>query len=121
MSSNNNQHRVVKEDAPQQPAMSSMAPPMPFGQSVVSTTPAKITPTSQISTSTKPTAVVGKAWKISQLRPVPSFYKLERTHIKIDDASASEIAMRITEVLRQESVRATFHDEEVRSVYAGIP
>ena len=98
-----------------QPAMSSMAPPMPFGQSVVSTTPAKITPTSQISTTTEPTA------KISQLRPVPSFYKLERTHIKIDDASASEIAMRITEVLRQESVRATFHDEEVRSVYAGIP
>lgn len=91
----------------QVPAMQ-MPPPMPF-RGAVNVAPSKIAPTNQ---STKTSAPVGKAWKVSQLRPVPSFYKLERTHLKIDDASVEEIASRIADCLRQESVYATFNDEE---------
>lgn len=117
--SNNNQRRVVKEDAPQmrsvriQSSVPSMqAPPMPFGRGVTSLAPAKLAPTSQITTGSTTAKVVDKAWKVSQLRPVPSFYKLERTHLKIDDASVEEISSRIADILRQESVYATFNDEE---------
>lgn len=81
-------------------------PPMPMGRSMLA--PTKITPTIQTQSST----AVDKAWKVSQLRPVPSFYKLERTHLKINDASPQQIAARIADCLRQESVYATFNDEE---------
>lgn len=110
---NNNQRRVV-EDAPQMrsvrigsaaPAMQA-PPPMPFGRTTLA--PTKIAPTNQINTATS----VDKGWKISPLRPVPSFYKLERTHLKINDASPEQIAARIADCLRQESVYATFNDEE---------
>jgi hypothetical protein len=96
-----------------QSAAPSLAPlPMPFGVSVA---PTKIAPKTQISSGPAPSLrVVDKAWKVSQLRPLPSFYKLERTHLKIDDASAAEIASRIAACLRQESVYAIFNDEEVR-------
>ena len=122
--SNNNQRRIV-EDAPQMrsvkiqsstPAMQA-PPPMPFGRGVVSLAPTKIAPTNQYTATSAP---VGKAWKVSQLRPVPSFYKLERTHLKIDDAAVEEIASRIADCLRQESVHATFNDEEVRERHARI-
>ena len=116
--SQNIQRRVVKEDTPVmrsvriQSATPSMAPPppMPFGVVVA---PSKISLKSPTSSAPAPTVVVDKAWKVSQLRPLPSFYKLERTHIKIDDASAAEIASRIAACLREESVYAVFNDDEV--------
>lgn len=110
----NNQQRRIVEDAPQMrsvkiqslaPALQA-PPPMPFGRGAVSVAPSKIATTNQSTTA------AGKAWKVSQLRPVPSFYKLERTHLKIDDVSVEEIASRIADCLRQESVYATFNDEE---------
>ena len=105
----NNQRRVV-EDVPQMRSVQihsahPVAPPRPFPAALSLAAP-KVTaaPTNQISA----------AWKITQLRPVPTFYKLERTHIKINDCTAQEIAGRIADCLRQESVYATFNDEEVR-------
>ena len=121
--SNNNQRRIV-EDAPEMrsvmiqsstPAMQA-PPPMPFARGVVSTAPTKIAPTNQRVSA----PVATKAWKVSQLRPVPAFYKLERTHIRINDASVEEIASRIADCLREESVYATFNDEEVRERAARI-
>ena len=114
--SNNNQRRIV-EDAPVmrsvrvQSSTPAMAPPMPFGRGVVSMAPSKIAPTNQVGA---PPPVATKAWKVSQLRPVPTFYKLERTHIKITDASVEDIASRIADCLREESVYATFNDDQVR-------
>jgi hypothetical protein len=123
--SQNNQRRVVKEDAPVmrsvriQSAAPSLAPPsMPFGVSVA---PTKIAPKTQISSAPAPRSLVDKAWKVSQLRPLPTFYKLERTHLKIDDAPAAEIASRIAACLRQESVFAIFNDEEVRVLMPSSP
>lgn len=112
----NNQRNVVKEDAPvmrsvqilsQAPSM--QAPPIPFGRVSVAPSKTAIAPKVQLGESV---SVVDKAWKVSQLRPVPSFYRLERTHLKIDDASAGEIATRIADCLRQESVHATFNEDE---------
>ena len=120
MSSNNNskqQQRVV-EDAPHYRSVQiqSAPPAMPLGRTTVG--PSKISPsTSKINTS-KSTVVAAKttktAWKVSQLRPVPSFYRLERTHLKISDVTCQEITSRIAACLKEESVSATFYNDEVR-------
>ena len=124
-SNNNNQQRrtVVKEDAPQMRSVRIQAapvtPPMLFGRTTVGPSKAAA-PTSQMTTTattanSTPT-VVDHAWKVSQLRPVPSFYRLERTHLKIGDATVQDISDRIAACLREESVSATFHNDEVRYI-----
>ncbi|CAB9529865.1 expressed unknown protein [Seminavis robusta] len=109
--------RVIKEERPEmrsvriQPAAPSMAPPMPmpFGGRTNLAHNKTQSPQSAPATTS---GTVNKAWKISQLRPVPSFYRLERTHLKIADASVTEIAARIADCLREESVYAVFDDDE---------
>lgn len=118
MSSNNNKQQRVVEDAPQYRSVQiqSAPPAMPLGRTTVG--PSKISPsTSKINTS-KSTVVIAPttkaAWKVSQLRPVPSYYRLERTHLKISDVSCQEITSNIAACLKEESVSATFYNDEVR-------
>ena len=107
---NNSRRNVVKEDAPIMRSVqiqSAVAPtPLMPGRSAMAPT-TKIAPQ-------KIARSVEKAWKVHDLRPLPSFYRLERTHLTIDDASAEKVSMRIADCLRQESVSATFNDDEVR-------
>ena len=129
MSSNNNKQQRVVEDAPiyrsVQIQSAQVAPPaMPLGRTTVGPSN-KVSSTSKINTSNSTvirssaatTLTTSKpAWKVSQLRPVPSFYRLERTHLKIGDATCEEITSRITACLKEESVSATFYNDEVRSI-----
>lgn len=115
MNNNNNPRHVVKEDAPvmrsvqiQSAPPSLSAPPIMPGRSMIASS--KTAPGRQ-----QEKSLLNNAWKVHNLRPVPSFYKLERTHLSIKDASAEEVSHRIAECLRQESVSATFNDDEVRA------
>jgi len=92
-----------------------MAPaPMPFGRGVVSLAPSKMAPASRsvVTTTATPAPSADNSWKVDQLRPVPSYYKLERSHLKIADASVSDITMRISRCLCGDSICATFNGEE---------
>jgi len=124
MSTNTNsqQHRRIVEDVPQMRSVRIQSaptttplgvPPMmqPFGGRTAAVGSVKSAPST-----TKPFASYSSPWKIDslqQLRPIPSYYRLERTHLKIGDVSCTDIANRIVSCLRDESVSATFHTEEV--------
>lgn len=54
------------------------------------------------------------SWNLEEtaVLPLPSIYMLERTHTTVN-GSPAEIAKRIAECLRQESVQATYKSQEV--------
>lgn len=123
MSSNNNnnqQQRRIVEDAPQMRSVRiqqpSVAPAMPFGRAAVgSTKTALVAPTTSQKLMTPPGSTTkAPAWNVNsnQLQAVPSYYRLERTHLMIDNVAVAEIASRIAACLREESVSATFHNDE---------
>jgi hypothetical protein len=110
---NNNNNNDIVPEMPQMRSVlirSLVEPSMPgrnsFGVS------AKAAPWIQ-NPSTK-IAVVGvrSSWKPVNVPKLPEMYPLERSHVSIPDADAVEIAMRIADCLRKESIAATF--EEVR-------
>lgn len=66
------------------------------------------------------TPAIGKAafqnerlWKVSHAPSLPSYHPLERTHVKVPNASTQEVASRIVECLRKQSVAARYNDKEV--------
>jgi hypothetical protein len=61
---------------------------------------------------TAPAAPASKRWNVTRLSPIPSYYRLERTHISVED-SVGAVASRIVEALYSNSVAATFCDREV--------
>lgn len=119
MSSNNNNNNSNKNNSdivPDMPQMrsvlirSSVEPAMPgpnkFGGLAKSD--------AWIQNHSAKTAVVGvrSSWKPVNVPKLPEMYPLERSHVSIPDADAVEIARRIADCLRKESITATF--EEVR-------
>lgn len=51
-------------------------------------------------------------WQPAELRPPPAFYPLEKSTRLIEDVTASIIARRLTECLRNLSVRAIYNDAD---------
>lgn len=54
----------------------------------------------------------GSPWKPRNVPKLPEVYILERSHVSIPDADALEIAERIAECLRTQSIAATFDDNK---------
>jgi hypothetical protein len=114
---NNKNNDDIVPDMPQMRSVlirSSVEPAMPsphnFGISAKSA-PWSYGPSTKIAT-------VGAqpSWKPVNVPKLPEMYPLERSHVSIADADAVEIAMRIADCLRKESIAATF--EEVRLLLA---
>jgi hypothetical protein len=61
----------------------------------------------------------GQVWKPKAL-VLPSFYQLERSRVVVKGASAQEVANRIAECVRKESIAAIYDDEQVRRNLSGI-
>jgi len=68
---------------------------------------AKQAPIANVEQETVPTS----GWKAVPLASLPTIYCLERTHIHVDD-SHSNVADRISECMRKESILAVFHKDE---------
>lgn len=60
-----------------------------------------------------PPVVVVAPWKVSKALAIPSYYKMERTHIYVPDASPLAVSERIADCFFKESIAATFDDKQV--------
>jgi len=103
------EQRKIVEDSPQMRsvAMHSSMPMMPrvapLARSKAALAPPLVTK-SQVTT--------GSLWNVQQAPRLPSMYFLERTVVHIADASPQQVASRIVECLRAQSVAAVYHDKE---------
>ncbi|KAL7565917.1 hypothetical protein ACA910_021500 [Epithemia clementina (nom. ined.)] len=114
--------RIV-EDAPRMRSMqvkpltpTLLMPLAPLSKS--RTTPAPLPNKATTSTTTTSTTTThsppsrSARWEVGSLEPIPLIYVLERTHVFCND-SAGNIAQRIAECLRTNSMAATFRQKEV--------
>ena len=53
-------------------------------------------------------------WGVTVAPELPSMYFLERTHVYVPNASVKQVAARIVECLRIESIATKYHGDEVR-------
>lgn len=63
----------------------------------------------------------GSSWKPCNVPKLPEVYMLERSHVSIPDADALEIAERIAECLRTQSITASFDDVSIPHAINGTP
>jgi len=56
-------------------------------------------------------------WKVAKLERIPKIHVLERTHVSVSNATAQEVARRITDCFQKESIKANFDD--LRAVAEG--
>jgi hypothetical protein len=89
--------------APPMPRYFSIAPPKPLSRSSASSA-------EPISKSPRSVAPV-QVWTVNDLVSLPAVYPLERTNVYVDNSAAQEVADRICECLRIESISATFDEE----------
>jgi hypothetical protein len=94
----------------------SLAPPLPRAFSSIR--PPKM-PAPLRTTSVKATAKAStqpaQVWNLNELHPLPVAYPLERSNVYVANCSPQEVAYRICETLRTESIAATFsHEDKVR-------
>jgi len=66
-------------------------------------------PPAQVATAPEPTST--SHWSPTQLRPVPAFYPLEKSSRLIQDESATDVALRLTECLRTLSIQALYDNK----------
>lgn len=111
MSSPNHQDKHdILEDAPEMRSvaiMSSTPAPMPLRQTHVSSKPTPVV--THIRSSAE-----SLGWRVKELKPIPAFYFLERSKVHVA-AEPHVVSARIGDFLRDESIAAVFHNEEVRS------
>lgn len=135
MSGNNNEEfrrrQLEREIVPDTPTMRSVAimpPPMPMLRAVepasVSKSPAiRVGPTMSVNTKSSVSSPELRPnttpnWRVEQANELPSFYPLERSHIRLSDVTALEVSSRIDECLRKESVAVVYDNQKVRSSLA---
>jgi hypothetical protein len=109
---NNNNHGETVEDTPQYMSvmMRQLAPP-PMPRSFAR--PEKVQ-AQQIKVPTSPLSPAAPSWPVSEPPALPAVYMLERTNVYVD-CSSQEVADRICNCLRVESIAATFsHEDKVR-------
>ena len=56
-------------------------------------------------------------WKVSKALAIPSYYKMERTHIFVPDGSPLEVSERIADCFFKESIAATFDNKQVCCIH----
>ena len=135
MSGNNNeefrrrqQEREIVPDTPTMRSVAIMPPPMPVMKSLQPTplaksAPPRVGPTISISPKSyvDPKELRPKTtpnWRVEQANELPSFYPLERSHVRLSDVTALEVSSRIDECLRKESVAVVYDNKKVRSPLA---
>jgi hypothetical protein len=64
--------------------------------------------------------VTSSPWKVTNASELPSFYKLERSHISLD-ISPQQAADRIADCLRKESVAVSYDDKQVCINNSALP
>ena len=53
-------------------------------------------------------------WELKHVAPLPEFHPLERTAVFVPHASPSEVSKRISQVLRERSIEATYEDAKAK-------
>lgn len=116
---NNQQHEIV----PDAPIMRSMmvrsaAPSIPLRSEPL----AKPQPFATRTTKQRVTTKDSSAWSLNEatVMPLPLVYMLERTHVTVD-ASPTEVAKRVSDCLRRESIFACYSNKEVRVLLPDKP
>mmetsp|Transcript_30043 Transcript_30043/g.49637 ORF Transcript_30043/g.49637 Transcript_30043/m.49637 type:complete len:368 (-) Transcript_30043:135-1238(-) len=123
-STNNNNMNDNNDIAPDMPEMRSVlirssAPAMPQMRSFSDTKQApqyapivrKQAPI-DISVAPTPTPTSTITWQPSSVPQLPDYYPLERSHVTITNVDCAEVAHRISECLRNESIAATFTENK---------
>jgi hypothetical protein len=95
----------------------SMAPPMPRSFSIAPPKPLRRSSVEPISKSQQSAALV-QVWRVDELVSLPAIYPLERTNVYVDNSTAQEVADRICECLRIESISVTFDEENKNRLVA---
>lgn len=107
----NNQEREIVEDTPQYRSVMITgpltAPPMP--RSFASVRPFKAAP--QALKATQQNTSDGAIWNVADLPSLPAAYFLERSNVYVD-GEAQDIANRICDCLRKQSIAANCDDED---------
>ena len=119
--STNQPSTSIPEDTPQYRSVMlapSMAPPMPRFSSIAQSKPLRRSSIEPITKSQEWAAPWGdksaapvQVWRVNDLVPLPTIYPLERTNIYVDGIDAQEVADRVCECLRIESISTTFDEE----------
>jgi len=108
---NQSQERDIVEDTPQYRSVMIggplSAPPMP--RSFASTSPFKAAP--QTKKATQQRSSDAAVWSVAELPSLPAAYFLERSNVYVD-GEAQEIADRISDCLRKQSIAATCDAED---------
>lgn len=105
---NSNQNGKTIEDTPEYRSIMIRpltAPPQP--RSFASLRPVKTQPRVE----TKEPSITSATWKVSNLPALSAFYILERTNVYVE-SSSQEVANRICNCLRLESIATTFDEED---------
>jgi hypothetical protein len=109
------QQRKIVEDAPEMRsvAMHSVAPmpmmprfsPLERSKAAPSIRSAFVSPQSSTKQQSKE-----NVWSVDSLPSMPSMYFLERTHVYVSNASPKEVARRVADCLRRESVAVNYNE-----------
>lgn len=54
-------------------------------------------------------------WRLTDVPTLPEFYPLERTAVFVPKVSAAEVASRVTNILRERSIEATYDDASAKA------
>ena len=118
MSDNNDETRKPKivEDVPIMRAMHMVAPQR---ETLIRSEPLPtkhaIQPGFQLKPFVKlePEPLTLTPWEVSKALAIPSYYRLERNHAHVHNATPPEVSDRIAQCLRKESIAATFDNKQV--------
>lgn len=71
---------------------------------------------SQVSETIEQNSVVSKSfvWELHHVAPLPQFHPLERTAVFVPHAAPTEVSKRISEVLRERSIEASYDNEKAK-------
>lgn len=122
MSSNgNNEEPKISEDVPTMRSVmiGSAAPAMPLRRTLPELM-SKESPTKlRVSMQPNDEATSSKdsiaRWNVTAALQVPSYYDFERTHARVKGLSPKEVSQRIDDCLRENSIAATYDDDQVRN------
>eukprot|EP00934_Nitzschia_sp_Nitz4_P006502 Nitzschia sp. Nitz4//scaffold162_size51285//38109//39260//NITZ4_006975-RA/size51285-processed-gene-0.90-mRNA-1//1//CDS//3329537991//6492//frame0 len=89
------------------PSMGAMPMPMGFGASI-NTAPMKA------QAAAAPVSTSKFVWSLSEVPTLPEFHPLERTAVFCPNASASVVAARISDLLRERSIEAFYDDDKAK-------
>ena len=115
--SNNEQEKIV-EDGPQMRSVtlssaSPMSVPIPSPFSLERSKPAPVVDPIPQKSLVEIEKTRGSVWNVVSAPPLPPMYFLERTKVYVSGTPVGEIAFRVADCLRKDSIAATFNDREV--------